>query len=105
MAPAACCDRCGALMVESVGCRADLVIRVGRRRFEPVLYGLEDVFLESGPGGEWWEPGACHDCAAGPYGAHHDGCSVERCPACGGQLLGCGCGPRWVRRRWWRSGR
>ncbi len=35
----------------------------------------------------------CHDC--GIYNKlgniHHFGCDVERCPACGGQLISCSC--------------
>ncbi len=35
----------------------------------------------------------CHHCLV-PLGAfHHWACSVELCPACGGQLLYCGCLP------------
>jgi hypothetical protein len=35
--------------------------------------------------------GRCHDCNAAPGGYHHPGCDMERCPACGGQLISCGC--------------
>ena len=44
------------------------------------------------PDGDKWEPpGVCHDCCAmlGQY--HVQGCDIERCPACGGQLLSCSC--------------
>lgn len=33
----------------------------------------------------------CHDCAAVKGEFHVPGCDVERCPACGAQLIGCGC--------------
>ncbi len=37
------------------------------------------------------EGNRCHDCNVAPGGFHHPGCSVERCPRCGGQLITCGC--------------
>jgi hypothetical protein len=33
----------------------------------------------------------CHDCLTPKGGFHHPGCDMERCPKCGGQLIGCGC--------------
>jgi hypothetical protein len=36
-------------------------------------------------------PGRCQDCQCEAGEAHHDGCAWERCPRCGGQLIGCGC--------------
>jgi len=33
----------------------------------------------------------CHDCNVAAGGCHHDGCDMEICPRCGGQLLGCSC--------------
>jgi ppGpp synthetase/RelA/SpoT-type nucleotidyltranferase len=35
--------------------------------------------------------GPCHDCAAIKGQFHVVGCDVERCPACGGQVISCDC--------------
>lgn len=39
----------------------------------------------------WPGPGRCPDCNIAPGGQHHPGCDMERCPVCGGQLIGCEC--------------
>jgi hypothetical protein len=33
----------------------------------------------------------CGDCGTGPRGFHHPGCDLADCPACGRQMLTCGC--------------
>ena len=39
------------------------------------------------------DDGVCHDCNAGVGMHHHPGCDWERCPRCGGQMIGCDCHP------------
>ncbi len=33
----------------------------------------------------------CHDCGIPEGGIHSEGCDMERCPKCGGQLISCDC--------------
>lgn len=46
---------------------------------------------ETSPREEIPEGHRCHDCGIERGGVHHPGCDMERCPRCGGQLIGCGC--------------
>jgi len=52
--------------------------------YKRVPYGRE---------GRGWVPDArtCGDCAASRGQLHVPGCDLERCPACRGQMITCGC--------------
>ncbi len=62
----------------------DRIRVIAGRRFQRVPYGRE---------GRGWHAsdGPCHDCAVTPGQLHVPGCDVERCPACRGQMITCGC--------------
>ncbi len=51
--------------------------------------------IKVGDPGDWYEGrehAECGDCGA-KYGEQHlPGCDIERCPACGLQLISCDCG-------------
>lgn len=58
--------------------------------FERIRYGDEDGWCGD------LQPTNCHDCAALPGQLHAEGCDMERCPRCKGQLLSCACEPVWA---------
>jgi hypothetical protein len=82
MVDMAICEHCDEEMTVAAGCKPEPILIRGDL-YMPIPWGSE-------PGG-WAARGRCGDCAVLPGGLHHPGCDVERCPACGGQALGCSC--------------
>ena len=64
--------------------QAILTVSVAGTEYPRVRYGeeAEDWGADRGP---------CHDCAVLKGQQHVPSCDVERCPACGGQMIGCDC--------------
>ncbi len=61
-----------------------------------VIYGETYKRIRYGREGGRWHGNVpvCHDCGARLGQFHGPGCDMERCPACRGQLLSCGCTDR-----------
>ncbi len=71
-----------------VGAQRTTFFKRGRRKYMRLRYGEEPMWLELRAG---FAETPCHDCAAVKGQLHAEGCDMEECPKCHGQLLGCGC--------------
>jgi hypothetical protein len=80
----AICSHCGGEMTEGISCLTDPVVIDGRA-YAPIPWGQELRPRHR------YEPEECRDCGTPLGGIHHPGCCMERCPACHGQAIGCGC--------------
>ena len=78
----AVCSWCNAEMTTARSCTLDALHREGRR-LAMVPCGAEPGYRST--------RGRCGDCGVARGGWHHPGCDVQRCPACGGQLVSCDC--------------
>ena len=78
----AVCSWCHGEMTIANSCTADAFHRNGRR-VDMIPFGDEPGRRT---GGE-----RCGDCGVFRGGWHHPGCDLQTCPACGRQLLSCGC--------------
>jgi hypothetical protein len=79
------CESCGQAMGPTpVSCIGEPITIAGQERAR-LPFGTEEGFVEDA----FEHP--CHDCNVEVGQFHHDGCDLERCPGCGGQLLGCAC--------------
>ncbi len=80
----AVCSHCGGEMTEGISCLTDPVI-IGGKAFARIRWGQELRPRHR------YEPEECRDCGTPLGGVHHLGCCMERCPACHGQAIECGC--------------
>jgi hypothetical protein len=62
----------------------DRISVIAGRQYERVPYGREGLDWNA-------STRPCHDCAVTRGQLHVPGCDVERCPACRGQMISCGC--------------
>jgi hypothetical protein len=69
-------------MRTAISCTADAFHQNGRR-VDMIPFGDEPGRRTSGD--------RCGDCGVFRGGWHHPGCDLQPCPACGRQLLSCGC--------------
>ena len=80
----AICSHCGGEMTDGISCLTDPVVIDGKP-YAPIRWGQELRPRHR------YEPEDCRDCGTPLGGVHHPGCCMERCPACHGQAIGCGC--------------
>jgi len=82
----AVCTACQRNLLDSDGCDLTTIVIDGTV-YDRIPYGTDiDLYPHE----------RCNDCGAARGFAHHRFCDNEICPACGGQLVSCGCRPDWL---------
>ncbi len=79
------CKHCGREMSPRNGCKFSR-IEVDGQVYKRIRVGDTGDFLSG-----LEKSRTCSHCNAGMGQFHHLGCDAERCPVCGGQLIGCDC--------------
>jgi hypothetical protein len=76
------CSWCLAEMTTAKSCTVEAFHRDGRR-VDLIPCGCERGWPRTS--------NTCGDCGVARSGWRHPGCDLQRCPACSGQMLSCGC--------------
>jgi site-specific DNA recombinase len=85
-------EACRREMLAAASCRAAL-LGVGGIVYRRIAWGAERIGQQGRSGLIGAPLARCPDCNVEPGGIHHLNCDREQCPCCGGQRLGCECGP------------
>lgn len=80
----AICTDCNKEMHTARTCKANPGVDIDGQHYDPIPY-------EPLPELKKIKNLRCHDCGIKPRGIHHQGCDMERCPKCEGQLISCNC--------------
>lgn len=83
------CNVCNKEMKTAKGCKFPYLVEVNGLKYKRLKFGtVEEDWGEIGP---IKADERCGDCGTTKNHLHHDGCDIERCPKCHGQLLSCDC--------------
>ena len=79
------CNVCNKEMSKAAGCTSGFLVDKNKKHWEKIKVG------DDREGWGYEDQERCGDCGAKVGYYHHDGCDIERCPKCNGQLLSCDC--------------